>query len=160
MQLVGRGSVDKIEDFISYEYKDSHMLIYKEVDINVAHRILDYNGECENVHGHAMKVQVWLSGEIMEKGGLLADFKDVKDIVEDLDHSIVLKRGDPLVDCIDTKKVLMDGEPTCENLSKLIYKRLDGLKEQNPSLNVEKVRVWENPRSYAEFYEDENAKYL
>ncbi|VUT23973.1 MAG: 6-pyruvoyl tetrahydropterin synthase, QueD [Candidatus Methanolliviera sp. GoM_oil] len=160
MRLVGREKVDKTKRFYSFKYKDSHMLIYKEVDISVAHRILDYNGECENVHGHAVKVQVWLSGEIIEKEGLLADFKDIKDIIEDLDHSIVLKRGDPLVKCIDTKKVVMDGEPTCENLSKLIYKRLDHLKEKNPSLKVEKVRVWENPRSYAEFYEEENAKYL
>jgi len=136
------------------------MRIYKEIYVNMAHRILNYKGKCENVHGHDMRVQVWISGEKDKDTGLLSDFKEIEDIVNDFDHSIALNKKDELVPHIKTKLILIDGEPTCENISELLFTNLESLNKKNPSLEVEKVRVWENPRSYAEFYKREEAKYL
>lgn len=136
------------------------MLVYKEIYVNMAHRILNYKGKCENVHGHDVRVQVWISGEKDKDSGLLIDFSEIEDIVNEFDHSIVLNKRDDLAHHIKTKLILIDGEPTCENLSELIFTKLESLRRKNPSLEVEKVRVWENPRSYAEFYKREEAKYL
>jgi 6-pyruvoyltetrahydropterin/6-carboxytetrahydropterin synthase len=136
------------------------MLIYKEIYINTAHRLLNHRGKCKNVHGHDMRVQVWISGEKDKNTGLIVDFKEIEDIVQELDHSIVLNRQDELVQHIKTKMILIDGDPTCENISELLFTNLEVLKKKNPSIEIEKVRVWENSRSYAEFYKRKEDKYL
>lgn len=136
------------------------MLIYKEIYINTAHRLLNHRGKCKNVHGHDMRVQVWISGEKDKNTGLIVDFKEIEDIVQELDHSIVLNRQDELVQHIKTKMIQIDGDPTCENISELLFTNLEVLKKKNPSIEIEKVRVWENSRSYAEFYKRKEDKYL
>ena len=42
------------------------------------HALRNYQGKCENVHGHNYRVQVTLEGEELDAIGLLVDFVDVK----------------------------------------------------------------------------------
>ncbi|MDR0643364.1 MAG: 6-carboxytetrahydropterin synthase QueD [Treponema sp.] len=74
-----------------------------EADFAAAHFLAHYFGKCENIHGHNYRVRVWLKGESLDEGGMLADFGCVKQclkqVIAPLDHSnlndIPYFAGDP-----------------------------------------------------------------
>ena len=68
------------------------MYISKEFKFDSAHQLIEYNGKCENLHGHTYKLRVTLKGEVDKKTGMIIDFTILKKIVNDniiekLDHN-------------------------------------------------------------------------
>lgn len=59
-------------------------------DFAAAHFLRDYNGKCENLHGHNYKVYAHVRGEVLNEGGMLLDFsklkKALRSVIENLDH--------------------------------------------------------------------------
>jgi len=108
---------------------------------DAAHRLDGYEGECAKLHGHTWKVEVFVTGEKLDKIGMMVDFKilreRVKEITEKLDHSFLN----------DFKEI---GKPTSENISRYIFRNLKDLPK---NVRLEKVRVWESPSSWCEYYE-------
>ena len=111
-----------------------------ETQFDAAHKMIGYEGKCSRLHGHTWKVEVFVVGEKLNAVGVLVDFNVIKErldeITETLDHSFLN----------DFKEI---GNPTCENVAKYIFKKLKGL----PDVELEKVRIWESPKSYAEYFE-------
>ena len=113
-----------------------------ESSFSAAHHLLNYNGECENQHGHNWKVEVYAKGTQLDKSNLLIDFK-------------VLKRElNKVLDLLDHKDINtlpeFDGvSPSSEMLSKFIYEKL---KATIPCIC--KVSVWETERACASYYEE------
>ncbi|AWB10790.1 6-pyruvoyltetrahydropterin/6-carboxytetrahydropt erin synthase [Thermodesulfobium acidiphilum] len=111
--------------------------VYKEFNFSAAHKLVDYNGECANLHGHTYKLGVAVSGSVGENS-MVIDFKVLKNIVEErvvskLDHKY-------LNDIIHN--------PTAERVCEWI---LDELKDYMPeSVNLEFIRLWESETSYVE----------
>jgi len=115
-----------------------------EVAVNAnfssAHRLREYKGKCENLHGHNWRVEAAVSSKTLNKNGLLVDFRILKDhlkaIMEDLDHK-------NLNDLSYFKKA----NPTSENIAKYIFDRLkaDGIKPG-------RVSVWESESSCATYF--------
>ena len=99
---------------------------------SAAHNLRGYKGKCESLHGHNWKVEVELCADVLDKIGMLADFKIIKKqlnaVLEKLDHSYLNKLA-------YFKKV----NPTSENIAKFIYDHL-ALKVEGLDL----VRVWES----------------
>jgi len=111
-----------------------------ETQFDAAHKMIGYEGKCSRLHGHTWKVEVFVVGEKLNEIGVLFDFnvikEKLKEITEKLDHSFLN----------DFKEI---GNPTCENIAKYIFENLKNL----PNAKMEKVRVWESPKSYAEYFE-------
>ena len=42
-----------------------------ETSFAAAHHLLNYNGECENQHGHNWKVEVFIEGNELDKSNIL-----------------------------------------------------------------------------------------
>lgn len=109
-----------------------------ESSFAAAHHLLNYEGKCENQHGHNFVVRVSLCGETLDDAGMLVDFKIVKkylaEVLENLDHK-------------DLNDVLTES-PSSENIAKFIYREI---KKRLPSVN--KVSVFENPTSCATYFE-------
>lgn len=108
---------------------------------DAAHKLVGYKGKCSRLHGHTWKVEALVIGEKLDDIGILVDFKILKDklgeITEKLDHSFLN----------DLKGI---GNPTSENISKYIFQNLRGLPK---TIKLEKVRVWESPKSWCEYFE-------
>ncbi len=49
-----------------------------EADFAAAHFLKDYNGKCENLHGHNYKIFAHVRGEVLNEGGMLLDFTKLK----------------------------------------------------------------------------------
>ena len=62
-----------------------------ETDFAAAHFLKDYNGKCENLHGHNYKVYAHVKGSVLNEGGMLLDFSCLKNalraVTKKLDHT-------------------------------------------------------------------------
>ena len=62
-----------------------------EASFSAAHFLQDYNGKCENLHGHNYKVYAHVRGNKLNEGGMLMDFsllkKQLRTICGYLDHT-------------------------------------------------------------------------
>jgi 6-pyruvoyltetrahydropterin/6-carboxytetrahydropterin synthase len=111
-----------------------------ETTFDAAHNILASNGKCERLHGHTWKIEVFITGEKEESNGMVLDFNILKlnlqEIAEKLDHTYL-------------NEIKEIGNPTSENISKYVYDYL--IKTITKKVKLEKVRVWESPRSWCEY---------
>lgn len=76
-------------------------------NIEVAHRLYELKGKCEQIHGHSMKVTMILNVDHVDKGGAARDwrnnvleFGDLKRkfrgyLDETYDHRLLLNKADP-----------------------------------------------------------------
>lgn len=112
-----------------------------ESKFDAAHKLVGYRGECSRLHGHTWKVEIFVVGEKLDDIGILVDFKVLEEkldeIIKKFDHNFLN----------EFKEV---GNPTCENISKYIFKNLRYLPK---TVKLEKVRVWEGSKSWCEYYE-------
>lgn len=113
---------------------------------SAAHRLRNYNGQCEAVHGHNWKVEVFIRAKDLNPLGLAMDFKDLKDItsriLSDLDHKYLNEV--PPFDQIN---------PSSENIARYLYDRLKA-EIPEPGVSVAKISVWESDNAVASYYED------
>ena len=112
-----------------------------ETSFAAAHHLLNYNGECENQHGHNWKVEVFIEGNNLDKSNILMDFKVLKkhvnDVIKTLDHKD-----------INTLDDFKNVSPSSEMISKYIYEKL-----KKDIQMLKKVSVWETATSCASYYE-------
>jgi len=95
-------------------------------NIEVAHRLLDLPGKCQQIHGHSMMIHLELWGPVNDDGILMGiDFGDLKKayrayLDSNYDHHLLLNAKDPYVDFVLNGTVVVDGDPTVENISKWV----------------------------------------
>jgi 6-pyruvoyltetrahydropterin/6-carboxytetrahydropterin synthase len=119
------------------DYTDGRrMRLDVEFSFGAAHRLPRYDGPCFRTHGHNYRFFVALEGEVDPRSGMIADFGEVKRIVQEQ----VLAR----VDHRDLNDVLEN--PTAENIARWIWEVLEphvpGLAE---------IRLYEVPDSCVTF---------
>jgi len=114
-----------------------------QLTFSAAHHLLNYDGECENQHGHNWLVEVFVRGEILDKSNILVDFKKLKGelrkVLAYLDH-----------EDINELPEFKNESPSSEMLAFYVYSKL---KEKFAELY--KVSVWETPESSASYFEEE-----
>jgi len=107
-----------------------------------AHHLLNYDGECENQHGHNWLVEAYVTGNNLDKSNILIDYKilkrELKSVLDLLDHKD-----------LNELSYFTGKSPSSEMISKFIYTKL---KEKISILS--KVSVWETNTSCASYYED------
>jgi 6-pyruvoyltetrahydropterin/6-carboxytetrahydropterin synthase len=111
-----------------------------------AHRLENFNGKCEGLHGHNWKVEVFLAGTTLDETGLLMDFGVVKartkEMLEEIDHKY-LNELPAFADC----------NPSSENLARYLYERLGAIFDRD-GVKVQRVNVWESDTSCASYYQE------
>lgn len=118
-----------------------------------AHRQYGDPSKCGLLHGHNWKADIQIIAGKVGPLGYIVDFKEVKDSIREMDHSILIFEGDTLVsDLVKNRQKIyrMNCNPTCENISQHILDILVGVCCQVESLINIHVRVWENDESYAQ----------
>lgn len=143
------------------------MLITKEIEIDLGHRVTNHKSKCSSLHGHRYKIEVGVDDKIItttgsSDEGMVIDFGDLKQIMMDeldkkFDHGFILWKGDPMYFVMekDTKTKLtgVDFIPTAENLAKHWYELIKPrLLERN--IKIKHLRVWETPTSTATYEEN------
>ena len=105
--------------FFYLRKRDSMYEITVESHFSAAHRLLNYCGPCENLHGHNWLVRVTVRTDTLDKAGIGIDFKilktHLKTLLEEFDHK-------------DLNAVLAIAQinPSSENMARYIFERLEG----------------------------------
>lgn len=114
-----------------------------ETHFSSAHRLRQYDGECERLHGHNWKVEVSVASDELDDLGMVIDFRILKEktnaLMDKFDHRY-LNEVYPFTEL----------NPTTENISKYIFDELSkGINKG--SIRISKVAVWESPTCYASY---------
>ncbi|MDR1169116.1 MAG: 6-carboxytetrahydropterin synthase [Heliobacteriaceae bacterium] len=117
--------------------------IKKQGFFSAAHHLLNYNGVCENPHGHNWMVEAYVQGSELDGSNILIDFKVLKKelniVLDYLDHNDINELPE------------FKGEsPSSEMIAYFIYTRL-----KEKIVQLSRVTVWETPTSCASYYEDD-----
>ncbi len=123
-------------------------------DFAAAHFLKDYNGKCENLHGHNYTVYAHVAGDTLDDGGMLLDFTKLKaclrEVCARLDHTNLNDMS------------VFSQNPSAERIAKYIA---DSLLEKLPELQkaekdsatkkgsafLKAVDVFETPTSRARY---------
>ena len=135
----------------------------------MAHALWNYDGPCKNIHGHSYRLIVTVFGSPITdsnnpKNGMLIDFSELKTLVNTLiisqfDHAILLNRDADHSSFYTTKEMfdkmlVLDYQPTCENILLDIVKRLENSFSNNITLHS--IRLYETATSFAEWFATDN----
>lgn len=143
------------------------MRVSKTYRTETAHRLLNYEGPCANIHGHSYLWEVTVEGMTDPSTGMIIDFKDLKGYIQTVldmfDHTLVLNNNDPLTlmgnSAIEycTKVFQMAGNPTAENFARYVGKKIqETFNNKNKQLyKVVAVKCHETTTSYAEWVPEE-----
>jgi len=109
-----------------------------------AHRLENFYGKCEALHGHNWKVEVYLMGDKLDEAGLLMDFGMVKartnEILQEIDHKY-----------LNELPAFSQQNPSSENLARYLFERLSAVLNGD-GIRVSKVSVWESDTSCATYF--------
>ncbi len=120
-----------------------------ETEFEAAHRIIQYPGKCDRLHGHNWKVELKITGRVLDELGMLIDFKKAKAVLQEVtdkfDHRF-LNKIEPF------NKI----NPTAEHIAQYIYREIKKHTIfHTASARISSVCVWESPRAYVIYSEDE-----
>jgi len=111
-----------------------------------AHRLVNYQGDCENLHGHNWNVEVTVSARELDTAGLGIDFKilkhHTKELLGELDHKY-----------LNDLPAFSQISPSSEQIARFLFHRLcDQL--DNANVHLERVTVWESEFACASYTRD------
>ena len=107
-----------------------------------AHFLRNYQGRCENMHGHGYVVEVYIRSQKLNEIGYVMDFTKIKmhldKVLSSLDHH-----------CLNELDFFSTVNPTAENIACYIFEKLNDHIEENSSLYA--VEVWETGQQSAKY---------
>lgn len=130
---------------------------------DAAHFLTDYNGKCENLHGHRWRVVAYLSVPRLQEGAqnrdMVVDFGDFKAalraLTEEFDHSFIVEEGSlypETITCLEHEDFRLSMVPfrtTAENFARYFFDRL-----ADQGMPVSQVDVYETPNNCAIYRKD------
>ena len=142
----------------------------KRFAFEAGHALYGHDGKCKNIHGHSYKLYVTVIGEPIAdsnspKFGMIIDFSDLKsmvkkEIIEELDHSIILNQNSPhmeLAQALQSKEqkvVLVDYQPTIEGM---VIDIANKIKKRLPeNIQLHSLKLKETETSYAQWFAEDN----
>lgn len=118
-----------------------HLMI--KTSFAAAHNLINYQGDCENLHGHNWRVEVTVAARELDEAGLGIDFKILKKLtnklLDELDHKY-----------LNDLKPFQTSSPSSENISRYLFERLSETLN-NENVTVERVNVWESENACASY---------
>ncbi len=113
-------------------------------NFSAAHQLKEFEGACEDLHGHNWKIEVCVTSAMLHEAGVVIDFrilkKHVNQIMESLDHKF-LNELDPF----------KDQNPSSENIARYVAEQL-AILLQDPEIKVSRVTAWESETASATYY--------
>jgi len=131
--------------------------VSKSVSFCYGHRLLNYTGKCQHLHGHNARAVITLESKVLDERGMVEDFSEVKRLVwswldEEIDHTLLLHRDDPVLPVLQSageRVMVTDENPTAEVIARMIYEFV-----ADKGYPVTGVTLWETETSFASYRPD------
>jgi 6-pyruvoyltetrahydropterin/6-carboxytetrahydropterin synthase len=108
-----------------------------------AHRLREFGGKCEGLHGHNWKVEMEVVAADTGRAGVVVDFARLKEalngVLEELDHKD-----------LSCHPHFSKVNPSSEELARYVFGRLKG--RLDPA-TLRRVTVWESEEACAAYFE-------
>ncbi|MGB3975820.1 MAG: 6-carboxytetrahydropterin synthase [bacterium] len=120
-----------------------------EKEFAAAHRLVEYDGNCEKLHGHNWRVELTLKTKILNSLGLAIDFREARQMLQQ-----ALKPFDHT--CLNDMEIFQDQNPSCELIAQNIFSAINQLIVDDPTkahVSVSRVKVWESTGSSVTYWE-------
>ena len=115
------------------------------VEFSSAHTLVGHSGPCKKMHGHNWKVEVEITGEKLDKIGMVVDFKEIRKatnlVVYELDHEF-----------LNNLEPFSEDNPTAENIARYIFTKLSE-EFSNKNVKVNSIKLWETDKSAVSYKE-------
>ncbi len=119
-----------------------------ESSFAAAHQLRNYEGNCENLHGHNWRVQLTVCTGQLNNIGLGIDFKLLKKVLgtylDELDHTN-----------LNQLPPFSQENPSSENIARWLYQKLSQ-DENLQGVKVLRVTVWESEHACASYYQEKS----
>ena len=116
--------------------------VYAEVYFSAAHRLTEYHGKCEHLHGHNWRVGVGVRSRRLNAEGMVVDFLELKrmasEVVGALDHQY-----------LNDLPAFRSRQPTAEHIARHIHTQMAVL--LHGRCDELEITVWETPMQYAKY---------
>ena len=136
-----------------------------EQSFDSAHFLKDYDGKCQNLHGHRWRVIVQIKGENLsddkQTRGMLVDFGNLKSALKEVcdcfDHCLIYEKNSLKPATLEAfaaenfRTIEVPFRPTAENFAKYFF-----LKLKEKGFAVHRATVYETPNNCAAYEEDES----
>lgn len=100
-----------------------------------SHNLLNYDGDCANLHGHSYRLDVEVEGAVDPSTGMVCDFKVLKKAIR------------AVTDQFDHKYIndIMDKNPTAENMLMRMFSdlRVEMDNKGLAHISISKMQLWE-----------------
>jgi 6-pyruvoyltetrahydropterin/6-carboxytetrahydropterin synthase len=128
--------------------------VSKSVSFCYGHRLLNYQGKCQHLHGHNARAVITLESDTLDERGMVEDFSGVKNLVWDwldreIDHTLLLHRDDPVLPLLQSageRVRVTEQNPTAEVIARMIYEYV-----VDQGFPVVEVELWETETSLASY---------
>jgi len=108
-----------------------------------AHSLREYRGQCESLHGHNWKVEVFITVTELNELGLAVDFRLLKEkadeVLKNLDHRH-----------LNELPYFKELNPSSENIAKFIYDQLSSILNDK-RVKITKISTWESEDSCSSY---------
>ena len=115
------------------------------VEFSSAHTLVGHSGPCKKMHGHNWKVEVEITGDKLDKIGMVVDFKEIRKatnlVVDELDHEF-----------LNNLEPFSEDNPTAENIARFIFTKLSE-EFSNKNVKVNSIKLWETDKSAVSYKE-------
>jgi 6-pyruvoyltetrahydropterin/6-carboxytetrahydropterin synthase len=105
---------------------------------SAAHRLREYQGDCERLHGHNYRVEVVVQSPVLDAIGIVMDFRELKamlkEVLAGLDHQY-----------LNDLEPFKERNPSAENIAQHVFSSLAPLMQK--PVELAEVVVWENDTS-------------
>ncbi|MCG6898898.1 MAG: 6-carboxytetrahydropterin synthase [Gammaproteobacteria bacterium] len=128
--------------------------VSKSVSFCYGHRLLNYQGKCQHLHGHNARAVITLAQDTLDDRGMVEDFSELKRLLwewleSEIDHTLLLHKDDPILPLLQDsgERVRVTEEnPTAEVIARMIYEYVAA-----KDFPVTDVTLWETETSYASY---------
>ena len=118
-----------------------------ELDFAAAHRLENYEGKCERLHGHNWTVEAIVRGTELNETGIVIDFKiikaELKKVLDEFNHRY-----------LNELEIFANQNPSAENIAREIFERLAVSEIFSGTAKLHAVSVYETRGSCATYYPD------
>ena len=115
------------------------------VEFSSAHTLVGHSGPCKKMHGHNWRVEVEITGEKLDKIGMVVDFKEIRKatnlVVDELDHEF-----------LNNLEPFSEDNPTAENIARYIFTKLSE-EFSDKNVKVNSIKLWETDKSAVSYKE-------
>lgn len=132
--------------------------VTRRLEFDAAHRILNHESKCKNLHGHRYALEATFAAQDLDDLGRVIDFGVIRKLLGDwidanLDHNTILfikdkSLGDKIAAETGQKIYYLDENPTAENIAKHLLEEICPKIFAGKNVVCTELKLYETPNCF------------